>query len=263
MYHFFAPPGASQPCGMFGWEHLLLLCLSLLFITCALYFSRHMTKAQVRKTILYATLALWVLEIIKIVFNLVVNGADQPNSYIPLYYCSLILYCGLMSVWGKGLLKRCGDVFLGVGAFVGGAIFLVFPTTSLPNYPLFHYIAFHSFIFHSVMVYLGILVLMRGYVVLKPKDQLPYALVVLVAGGLAFVVNLLLDTNLMFVSKNFPGTPIELVYNFCGPTIFPIVMLLIHIFPPFWVMYGIAKLIQRSNHKQSDMPARTDGDPLP
>lgn len=248
MNKFFAPPGLYEPCGTFGIEHLILLIVSIAAIAVALYFSRNMSFSNIRKTILICTIVLWIFEIVKIAFNLIVNGPDNPNHYVPLYFCSLTLYCGFLSVFGKGFLKRCGDTFLAVGSVIGGAMFLLYPSTSLPMYPLFHYISFQSFIYHSIMIYLGILVIMRGYVVLVPKDQIPYGTVVLVVGIIAYIINSILGTNLMFVSQNFPGTPVEIVYNLTGKA-FPICMLLIHIFPPFWAMYGISHLVQKKQHQ--------------
>ena len=106
------------------------------------------------------------------------------------------------------------------------------------------------------MIYLGILVIMRGYVVLRAKDQIPYGTVVLIVGVVAYLVNSVLGTNLMFVSDNFPGTPVELVHRFTG-RFFPLCMILIHIVPPFWVMYGISRLVEkrrRKTEKQQETP---------
>ena len=153
-----------------------------------------------------------------------------------------------MSAFGKGFVKRCGDTFLAVGSIIGGVMFLLCPNTSLPMYPFFHYITFQSFLYHSIMIYLGILVIMRGYVVLRAKDQIPYGTVVLIVGVVAYLVNAVLGTNLMFVSDNFPGTPVELVYRFTG-RLFPLCMILIHIVPPFWVMYGISRLVEKRRRK--------------
>ena len=256
MKRLFVPPGTYEPCGLFGVEHLILLLASAALITAALYFSRRMSFPQIRKTIWICTVILWIFEIIKIVFNLIVNGPDEPNHYIPLYFCSLTLYCGFMSAFGKGFVKRCGDTFLAVGSIIGGVMFLLCPNTSLPMYPFFHYITFQSFLYHSIMIYLGILVIMRGYVVLRAKDQIPYGTVVLIVGVVAYLVNSVLGTNLMFVSDNFPGTPLELVYRFTG-CLFPLCMILIHIVPPFWVMYGISRLVEkrrRKAEKQQETP---------
>ena len=251
MKRFFSPPGVYEPCGWFGIEHLILLLASIALIIAALYISRNMSCSRIRKTILLCTIVLWVFEIVKIVFNLIVNGPGEPNHYVPLYFCSLTLYCGFMSVFGKGFVKRCGDSFLAVGSIIGGIMFLLCPNTSLPMYPFFHYISLQSFLYHSIMIYLGILVLMRGYVALSVRDQIPYGTVVLVVGVLAYILNSILGTNLMFVSDNFPGTPVELVYRFTGK-LFPVCMLLIHIVPPFWLMYGISRCIEKKRKMHTE-----------
>lgn len=155
MKRFFSPPGVYEPCGLFGIEHLILLLASIALIIAALYISRNMSYSRIRKTILLCTIVLWVFEIVKIVFNLIVNGPGEPNHYVPLYFCSLTLYCGFMSVFGKGFVKRCGDSFLAVGSIIGGIMFLLCPNTSLPMYPFFHYISLQSFLYHSIMIYLG------------------------------------------------------------------------------------------------------------
>lgn len=247
---FFSSAQISKPCGMFSLGHLFLLVISISFIAAALHFSKNADIDVVRKIILVLTVFLWVLEIIKIVFNLKVNEIGNINNYVPLYYCSLVLYCGFMSVFGRGIVKRCGDVFLGVGAFTGGAAFLLFPSTSLTMYPVFHYISIQSMIYHSVMVYIGILVIRNGYTKLRISDFIYYSLVVLAAGSAAIIINRLFGSNLMFLSDNFPGTPIEILYNLCGP-FFSLTMLLIHILIPFWCVYGFISLVFKKSY--SDM----------
>ena len=39
----------------------------------------------------------------------------------------------------------------------------------------------------------------------------------------------MIGSNLMFVTRNYPGTPIEWVYDLTGPA-FPVAMIAIHIF---------------------------------
>ena len=69
----------------------------------------------------------------------------------------MLIYAGLLSSFGKGKVRRIGDVFLATGSIVGGIVFVLFPTTSIPSYPIFHFISLHSFFFHGTMIYLGLL----------------------------------------------------------------------------------------------------------
>ncbi len=53
-----------------------------------------------------------------------------------------LLYAGLLSSFGKGVLKRIGDVSLATGAIVGGIVFYnlsIYKFTFLSCFPLFKY----------------------------------------------------------------------------------------------------------------------------
>ena len=149
---FFSKPGEYEPCGLFSVGHFILLVLSLSIVGIALYNTKNISKEKVKEIIKKSTIVLWILEIIKIIFNFAIGNWVNPNNYIPLYYCSIILYAGLLSGWGKGVLKKVGDVFISTGAIIGGLFFLFCPNTSLPAYPMFHFISLQSFIFHGTML---------------------------------------------------------------------------------------------------------------
>ena len=117
----------------------------------------------------------WVLEIIKIIFNLKTGNGSNLNTYIPLYYCSILLYAGIFSSIGKGYIKKMGDVFLATDGIVGGILFLILPTTSITMYPMFHFISIQSFLYHGAMLYLGLAINKTNYIELKSKDIIYYA----------------------------------------------------------------------------------------
>ena len=121
---FFSLPYEYTPCGLFGRGHALLFCMTALLIAGGLYAARGWDDRAVRRTVRVVTALLWALEIGKILFVLFKTGSRNPNDFIPLYYCSLVLYAGLFSSVGKGRLRRLGDVFLATGGLIGGACFL-------------------------------------------------------------------------------------------------------------------------------------------
>lgn len=226
------------PCGMFSIEHLVLLTITTFCIIIALKTTKEMKKENVRKIIQKATIFLWILEIIKIIFNIINYGFSAINKYVPLYFCSLILYAGIFSGFCKGILKKVGDVFLSTGGIVGGIIFLISPLTSLTEYPAMHFISLHSFIFHGTMAYIGILMIVTKYIKIEKTDIKYYFTLIVAISIVAYVVNIICDSNLMFISKNYPGTFIEIIYNATG-RLFPIVMVLVQATLPFYIIYGI------------------------
>lgn len=239
---FFAKPDVYEACGMLSLGHIVLLLVMIACIGIIIHGTKNKTNKEVRKIIKGVTIFLWVLEIIKIIFNLAVGKIKSPNNYIPLYYCSLILYAGLFSSFCSGILKKVGDVFIATGAIIGGVCFSLCPNTSLTIYPAFHYISVQSFIFHGSMIYLGLLVNITNYVKVQKKDIIYYSIFITIMGVLAYIFNLVFDSNLMFVSKNYPNTPVEIIYNMFGNA-FPVAMILGQAIVPFYVVYLSIKYI--------------------
>ncbi|MBE6555552.1 MAG: hypothetical protein E7663_04895 [Ruminococcaceae bacterium] len=246
---FLADPYQYEPAGLFTLSHALLLTFTVLLIAVGLYASRHMTERGVRRTVRAVTASLWLLEIVKILFVLFKTKSQNPNDFIPLYYCSLILYAGLLSSVGRGVLQRMGDCFVATGSLVGGIVFLIMPTTSLPRYPALHLISLHSFVLHGLMVYLALLLLLRR--VYRPvlRDIWYCVILVSVTCALALVFNTVYDrvsgtavANLMFISKDFPGTPITLLYHVLGVFFSPF-MWIVQAFGPFLLVWGTMRLV--------------------
>ena len=241
---FFARPGEFAPCGIFTANHFKLIIITILFIIIALKFTINKSKEKVHQIIRNVTIVMWLLEVVRIVFTLKYNSLKDVNTYLPLYYCSLLLYAGLLSSFAKGKLKRVGDVFLATGGIVGGIIFMIMPTTSLPTYPAWHFISIHSFLFHGTMVYLGLLINITNYIELNASDITYFAGLVGIICVVAYIINKIFDSNLMFISKNFPDNPIEIIYNLTGPLFTPI-MCIAQMTLPFYIVYGIIKVLDK------------------
>jgi hypothetical protein len=250
-----------EACGLFSAGHWGLLLITVAFIVLGLYFARNMSEKKVRLTVRIVTAVLWALEVAKIIFVVVVNKETNPNHFIPLYYCSLILYAGLFSSLGRGWVQRIGDVFISTGGIIGGMCFMLLPTTSLPRYPMLHFISFHSFLLHGLMVFLGILMLMRGVCKLQAKDVYYCSGLISTMCVLATTFNIFWDANnppdpengifganLMFMSQDFPGTPVSLLYQWLdGPPLFSICMWLFQAFIPFFAVFAVYKLVVYMN----------------
>jgi len=246
---FLARTGEYEACGMYTIGHLIILLITLLGILIALKFTKNKNKEQILKEIRIITIFLWILEIIKIVFNLSVGNASNPNTYVPLYFCSMILYAGILSGFCKEKLKHVGDVFIATGGMIAGIIFLLSPNTSLTMYPIFHYISIQSFILHGAMVYLGVLLNITNYIDIKGNDIIYYAGLMLIISCIAYVFNIIFESNLMFISYNFPGTPIEILYNISGKLFTPI-MVILQATGPFYVVYGIKNIVYKCVRKK-------------
>ncbi len=250
----FSKMGEYQACGIFTIEHFILIALTVMGIAISLKKAENKTKKEVHQIIMQVTIIMCILEIIKIIFNIHQNSLKAVNTYLPLYYCSMLLYAGIFSSFAKGTLKRVGDVFLATGSIVGGIVFIIYPSTSLPMYPFFHFLSIHSFLFHGSMVYLGILVNKTRYIELKQDDIKYFAGLILSISAIALIVNNFTGGNLMFISNNFPGTPIEIIYKITnGGILFTVTMVALQMIIPFYVPYYIIKRIHEEKDKNDDI----------
>ena len=152
----FANPGKYEPCGLFTIDHFKLIIITILGIIIALKKTVNKSKEERKQIIKKCTIIIWIWEAIIIAFKLKTGGIRNINNYVPLYYCSLLLYAGALASFAKGKLRRTGEVFLATGGIAGGLIFILMPTTSLTTYPMFHIVSLHSFLYHGIMLYLGI-----------------------------------------------------------------------------------------------------------
>ena len=232
---FFAKPGEYEPTGLYTIGHLVLFIITIIGVFLLVKYTKNKKGEEVKKIIQIVAIFIWTLEIIKIIFNLAIGNGKNPNTYIPLYFCSLILYAGIFSGFCKGSLKKVGDVFIATGGLVAGVIFIICPSTSLPTYPIGHFISLQSFMLHGSMIYLGILVNITKYVEIKSKDIIYYAGLIIIASFIALIFNNIFDSNLMFISEDFPGTPIHILYNICGSW-FSFWMIVIQATVPFYIL---------------------------
>ena len=246
---FFKSADEVTPCGMFSVEHFILLAITLVCVVIALKHTKNMEKENIKKLIRITTIFLWILEIIKIIFNIKNYGYNEVNKYVPLYFCSLILYAGIFSGYCRGTLKKMGDVFLSTGGIIAGLIFLIYPLTSLTSYPAIHFISIHSFILHGIMLYIGLLMLITKYTTIEKRDIIYYSAIIVIISGVAYIVNLKCDSNLMFISQNYPGTYIEIIYNNTGK-FFTLFMTIAQATMPFYIVYGIYSLFKTKNKKE-------------
>lgn len=246
----FAEMGKYKPCGMFTLGHLGLIIATVIYIIVALKKTVYKNKEEIKKIIQKCTIIMWCLEILKIAFKLSTGDPRNLNNYVPLYYCSILLYAGILSSWAKGKLQRVGDVFLATGGIVGGLVFMILPTTSLPAYPALHIISLHSFLYHGTMVYLGILMNITHYIEILPTDIKYFATLIGIICAISYIVNCIFGSNLMFISENFPGTPIAIIYKLTGKC-FTLVMSVAQMFLPFYVIYGILKLRDKMKDKKA------------
>lgn len=235
LQRFFAAPGVYEAGGLASIGHIILLSTTIFFVVRALNKTLTYSYEQIRSIIKWISVTLCILEVCKIIFHFAAGNGEDLNTWVPLYFCSIAMFAGILSGFGKGIAQHIGDVFLSTGGLIGGICFLLYPSSSLLIYPSYHFLSIHSFVYHGCMTYLGILINRSGLYQLKMSDIRFYAMYVLFFCMLAWFVNVRKNTNLMFISDTFQGTFLDLCYNVLGKLYTP-VLILVQMFVPFLVI---------------------------
>ncbi len=190
----------EQICGIFTPTHFVAIFVYFALLAGALYMLRNITDAGIHTLTLIIAVTVTVLEIIKIAVR--VYRGQPGDDYIPLYYSSLFIYAAWLSLFKNKVLQRIGKCFLAYGCVIGGSLFVLYPSTSLPKFPIWHPAALHSLFYHWLMLTLGLTVLIKQY---KPKikDFFSYFALTGTACAVAAVLNAVLHTNLMYLDNPF------------------------------------------------------------
>ncbi len=238
---FFSKPGTYPPCRMFSFTHIAVLIFCIICIAFFAYKTRNIGSKKLNNITKIIAISLVVLESCKIILSFV-NGQTNPDSYVPLYFCSIFIYATILAGFAKGKLKKLGEAFIGSGGIIAGGVFLISPSTSIETYPMFHFLSCYSMLYHSLMVYLGIGYLLNGVVVLNKITFIRYIIYCLFFSIIAIVANNIYNTNFMFLRE-----PYNIPLAFLTPlsTDFPVLYTLFILISCIGVTYMLIDFIVR------------------
>ncbi len=228
--------------GAYTWQHFLIMGIFIVALIVALYFSRKFDEKQSRKIMFIIAIVVTVMEIIKIILRLI--KGSSLDGYLPLYFCSLFIYCLWLTFCKNNFLKTMGYSFIIFGGIVGAMMNTLIPTTSLMMHPAWHPATIHSFFYHWLMLYTAILVIMKKLYIPKAKHFLHYFVLITVFSVAAFIINIFCGSNMMFLGNPY-GLPafVKSIYEF-SPYLFAFLSYFAQTFLLYWACFGIYKLVQ-------------------
>ena len=232
-FDFFAKEGELPPNGLFNIPHFIALGITLIIVAILFVFTKNFSEKRIRNITFGIGIFFLILEIIKILYKFIINDTEFISliEWMPLFFCSLFIYAALLSRVNTPFIRKISDAYIGGGALIGGLVFLICPTTSLPSVPLFHFLSIHSFVYHGGLVYCSLLYLYNG--LFKPTwKNYPYYLYftgIIITYDL--LINILCDSNLMLLSEpiNFPVEIIYQIYD-AAPIVFTLGSLFVYLF---------------------------------
>ncbi len=186
---------------LFGLGHLCWMAAFVVFavLCCRIYKNSDMAK---RKQIRYIFAALLLLDEAVKVIGLAVQGLYLPR-YMPFHLCSInIILITLHSIRST----RAMDNYLFTVGIPAAMIAILTPSWAV--LPHWNFMNLHSFTVHILLATYPIMLLYSGE--LNPQIKyLPGSLGILaIFAVVAYGVNLVFDTNFMFLMYPNPGTPL-------------------------------------------------------
>ena len=239
---YFLDTTGTIPAGL-GWSHFdglhfgwLAFFFAVLIANCLLY---RRLEGKGRRNWRKIIAVLLVADELFKVWMLVIGGRYSVD-YLPLHLCSINIFLIAIHAWKPS--KLLGG-YLYTIAIPATLAALLFPTwTSLPFGNFMH---LHSFTVHILLALYPVVLVVSGEIVPKAKDIPKYLLLLVLMAVPIYVINMLLDTNFMFLMSADPGNPLYLFEQMWGNHLygFPVLItaVLLVMFAPLEIYRKIKK----------------------
>lgn len=170
-----------------------------------------------------------ILEIIRMAWNVIAADGWYAKDVWPLYTCGIFVIIFPFYAFNTRL-KKWTVGFLSLGAMLAGIVFLVFPSTGLGMFPLWHLNTIISSIMHLLMAVIGAIFFLDSKLKLTLFDF--YSAIGIVFGFalVSFMYNTLDPaTNFFFIKSPFAETPLQWIFDELGQPFYGISILVLHV----------------------------------
>ncbi len=250
MSDFFGFGGYQRPIeGYLSWQHLTFVSvLTAIMIGLAVFLgrnNRNRSEREKNRVLIAAALLMDAVEIFKIV---VISIRDQDPMHwlneLPLFLCSIQLITLPIAAFSKGKLRVAALDFICIFGLLGAILGNYLAGNIYAYYPVISVDTVASGITHSISGFAALYIFISGMASMEKKNMVNTFLILGCFGIAAYIADITLDCNYMFLMQG-DGTPYDILYNLVGgnPVLYPIgVMVLFAIY--ITGFYGIYQLIQ-------------------
>lgn len=207
--------------------HIIWLLAALLLYVVACIFFKKLSAHRQKNVLIVLGAYIFAQEVVKNLLLVIIN--EFSWGHLPLHLCGInILLIGFDVIKPTKLVRS----FLYYFAIPGAALALIFPNwTALPVLNFFH---LHSFTIHILLVLYPLLLVTSGQVNTDLKSAFRGILLLVALAVPVYFLNLLLDTNFMFLMEPDSGNPLALFETLLGshlwgfPILLPVVILIMY-----------------------------------
>ena len=244
--------GAGEPQGAYSWQHLTFVtCLMLVMVFLALFLGkqrRGRDQAAKNRILIWAALLIDGLELAKVIIGCVLEGSLAPIAHmLPLFLCSIQLVAIPVAAFSHGRFKEAALDFVFIFGILGAVMGTFGAAQNYDAYPVLSWPNIVSGATHTISGFSSLYILFSGMTSMKKKN-IPICFGILTSYCvMAYVANLLLDYNYMFLMSS-DGTPYEIFYRLVNghPVFYPLLVVLL-----FYLYIGVFYAIYSAAAKRS------------
>jgi len=226
----------------------VMLCLSI-------FLGRHNRFAlprQKNRVLIWTAFLIDGLELLKIV--LMCFRAGDPMDWLrnlPLFLCSIQLIAIPLAAFSKGRVKEASLDFVCIFGILGAVLGTYGAGQNYNAYPVLSLDNVVSGLTHSIAGFASLYILISGMASLKRKNIGITFAILLGFCVAAYVANLLLDYNYMFLMAG-DGTPYDILYNLVGghKVLYPVSVVALFIVY-IWLYYSVCFLVRRKKQTKA------------
>ena len=224
-----------EPEGFMSWQHLTFVTSLMIVMTLlAIYFGKRNKNKDDKiknRVLIWAALLIDGFEIFKIIMLSIINEDPMHFLYdLPLFLCSIQLITIPLAAFSKGRVKEAALDFVFIFGLLGAALGTYGVGNNYGSYPVLSFDNVISGITHSISGFASLYIAISGLTSMKIKN-LPITFIILFFFGIsAYIVNITIDYNYMFLVRG-DGTPYDILYNLVNghKVIYPIMVMVLFI----------------------------------
>ncbi len=255
MKDFFGIGGYQrEPEGAFSWQHLLFVTsLMILMVVLAVFLGKRNSKKltqEKNKVLIWSAILIDGFELIKIIISCV----DDPSAWtmmLPLLLCSIQLIAIPLAAFSSGRIREAALDFVSVFGLLGAVLGTFGATQNYNAYPVLSFTNMVSGITHTISGFAALYIMIAGIASMKRKNMWITFAILLIFCVAAYVANILVDYNYMFLMSG-DGTPYDILYRLVGghTVLYPVSVVALFVVY-ICLFYGVWHLVEKKKRQRS------------
>lgn len=236
--------------GAWSWQHITMVSILLItMVALAIFLGKRNREKSIKeknKVLVVCAFLINGFEIVKIIVLCIRTQNPLHWLYVlPLFLCSIQLIAIPLAAFCRGIVKEASLDFVLVFGILGAVFGTIGATQNYGSYPVLSMDNVFSGITHSISGFASLYIAISGMFSLKKKN-IPITLSILsVFSILAYVANVILDYNYMFLMSD-DGTPYSIFYNLVNgnPVLYPltvVALFVVYVFIFYYTYFAISK----------------------